>query len=646
MASLVATAQTGDAQLEDLRSKLDGLLRDADAYGKIREALDDAGAKENRGQGLQKDALLRRLMAAAERSPAPELLGGSDSTRGAPAGDVLALRIDVKGGAAFVAELAETDGVSRAVRAHLAFDRQRASTRLAAARVDPELRGCFFFEIARPAPKTPGAWRKLIQGRASSLRIAVTRERVGNALSHKRELVATASLDWRKALLDRGGARSIALKAAGPDGVDGEVATLDVALDVVAVGGALDLPFQPDDVEDAMRKARSEHAEAARAFYLYAKQWWDGFAKGAGRDLQQREVKLFARDEAGEMRCVCSYVHPLRANRVLDGPHQAARFVSLLPLEKAGSVAGGNADTWHTPLATCARGSGDVWDHATLLCSLLRGYGLDARVCVGSMSDGRGGAQPHVWVATFLRTSVDASGRARLRVTAWESATGRRCSLAPLDAQARERYLSVACVFGDDSFHANKQPSDAILRCSWDLEDANAWLALDPRRLAALENNAAKGAMADFGLAPPLRDPRAMELEMERDLKALIERHREASRGLSTHWDADLGYMLQPSLAAYEQERVTGHAVDHADFQDAVRRRVPRGHCFKGFPTCFPHAHAGRALAALERGDLSRDVLDTQGEQVTHALRVRVFPYAENVCAVWVMLAVHYKKAT
>ena len=38
--------------------------------------------------------------------------------------------------------------------------------------------------------------------------------------------------------------------------------------------------------------------------------------------------------------------------------------------------------------------------------------------------------------------------------------------------------------------------------------------------------------------------------------------------------------------------------------------------------------------------------VDTQGEQVTHALRVRVFPYAENVCAVWVMLAVHYKKAT
>ena len=143
MASLVATAQTGDAQLEDLRSKLDGLLRDADAYGKIREALDDAGAKENRGQGLQKDALLRRLMAAAERSRRRSCSAARTACAGAGgrrprAEDRRQGRRGLRG------ELAETDGVSRAVRAHLAFDRQRASTRAGAARVDPELRGCFF----------------------------------------------------------------------------------------------------------------------------------------------------------------------------------------------------------------------------------------------------------------------------------------------------------------------------------------------------------------------------------------------------------------------------------------------------------------------------------------------------------------------
>ena len=206
---------------------------------------------------------------------------------------------------------------------------------------------------------------------------------------------------------------------------------------------------------------------------------------------------------------------------MLDGPHQAARFVSLLPLEKAGSVAGGNADTWHTPLATCARGSGDVWDHATLLCSLLRGYGLDARVCVGSMSDGRGGAQPHVWVATFLRTSVDASGRARLRVTAWGERDGpaavssvfepTRSDGAARRARRASARLSVACVFGDDSFHANKQPSDAILRCSWDLEDANARARRPAATGGAGEHNAREGRHGGLRPGAPLRDPRAME---------------------------------------------------------------------------------------------------------------------------------------
>ena len=133
MASLVATAQTGDAQLEDLRSKLDGLLRDADAYGKIREALDDAGAKENRGQGLQKDALLRRLGGAERaRRRAARRLG---QARGAPAGDVLALKIDVRAARPSWPSWPRRTAC-RARCGRTAFDRQRASTRLAAARVD------------------------------------------------------------------------------------------------------------------------------------------------------------------------------------------------------------------------------------------------------------------------------------------------------------------------------------------------------------------------------------------------------------------------------------------------------------------------------------------------------------------------------
>merc|ERR1719352_1982403 len=103
--------------------------------------------------------------------------------------------------------------------------------------------------------------------------------------------------------------------------------------------------------------------------------------------------------------------------------------------------------------------------------------------------------------------------------------------------------------------------------------------------------------------------------------------------------------MLQPSLAAYEQERVTGHAAPRGL---PGRRAAPRaaGPLLQGLPDVLPACARGPRARGARAGDLSRDVLDTQGEQVTHALRVRVFPYAENVCAVWVMLAVHYKKAT
>ena len=56
---------------------------------------------------------------------------------------------------------------------------------------------------------------------------------------------------------------------------------------------------------------------------------------------------------------------------------------------------------------------GDCEDHATLLCSLLLGFGLDAYVCVGTKAKNT----PHVWVMTC---GTDGS------VTFWESLTANR----------------------------------------------------------------------------------------------------------------------------------------------------------------------------------------------------------------------------
>jgi centrosomal protein CEP76 len=49
-------------------------------------------------------------------------------------------------------------------------------------------------------------------------------------------------------------------------------------------------------------------------------------------------------------------------------------------------------------------------------------------------------------------------------------------------------------------------------------------------------------------------------------------------------------------LSSYELERVTGLSVGNEEFQEAVRRAVPNGHAFKGFPIQFVHKNARKAF--------------------------------------------------
>ena len=59
-------------------------------------------------------------------------------------------------------------------------------------------------------------------------------------------------------------------------------------------------------------------------------------------------VKIFASNEWGDHKAVCSFVTPLQAGRLLDTPRAAARFVSLLPYTREEAVGGGRVETWHT----------------------------------------------------------------------------------------------------------------------------------------------------------------------------------------------------------------------------------------------------------------------------------------------------------
>eukprot|EP00352_Strombidinopsis_acuminata_P009302 CAMPEP_0176377198 /NCGR_PEP_ID=MMETSP0126-20121128/28715_1 /TAXON_ID=141414 ORGANISM="Strombidinopsis acuminatum, Strain SPMC142" /NCGR_SAMPLE_ID=MMETSP0126 /ASSEMBLY_ACC=CAM_ASM_000229 /LENGTH=86 /DNA_ID=CAMNT_0017738929 /DNA_START=178 /DNA_END=438 /DNA_ORIENTATION=- len=79
------------------------------------------------------------------------------------------------------------------------------------------------------------------------------------------------------------------------------------------------------------------------------------------------------------------------ADRILESPLHAARFVSLIPFQRMEAAGAEKVEVWHSMQSFLSRGCGDSEDHAVLLCNLL----LDAYVCVGTNSEGS-----HAWVLT------------------------------------------------------------------------------------------------------------------------------------------------------------------------------------------------------------------------------------------------------
>ncbi|XP_031667786.1 centrosomal protein of 76 kDa isoform X3 [Oncorhynchus kisutch] len=351
---------------------------------------------------------------------------------------------------------------------------------------------------------------------------------------------------------------------------------------------------------------------------------------------------ITTQDENGVNRPVCSYVRVLRAGRLLESPRQAARFVSLLGLEKApvvGGGGGGKQEQWCSLLAFLCRNKGDCEDHATLLCSLLLGFGLDAYVCVGTKPK----SLAHTWVMTRGTDST---------ITFWESLTAHRYlhqaidpDAPPLAPQPRPSYpyRTIGCVFNHRSFLANCQPSDAVELCSFDFHNQSQWKAMSEEAVGSV---CSPGSTTSLPPLPPLcgpsLEPSAASNQLELELRYLVVEHRK-DLGLATVWDDHLSYVLSSALAAYELERCTGTSCGNEEFQDAVRRAVPDGHTFKGFPIHFLHHNARRAFATCLRSPFCDEIVCCRGDHVRLAVRVRVFAYPESACAVWVMFACKYR---
>ena len=319
--------------------------------------------------------------------------------------------------------------------------------------------------------------------------------------------------------------------------------------------------------------------------------------------------------ELGAQRPVTAYVAPMRAGRLLDGPLAAAHFVSLIEFERGVSGAGGalGADVWRTAHATLVTRR-DAEEHANLLCSC-SSAGLDAYVCLG----------------TGPRRCCRMARRARRRR---RHVLGAAAGCATADRRGRPSSRWRA--FNNKALYANLQRETSAAATSCALDDPTLWKALDAHLVKSLQ------PLPIAPLAPSrLPDRGALEERLEAEIISGIRSHR-AQLGAPVEIDPQLSYLLAPALGAYEAERVTGSAVGASEFQQAIKRYVPVGHTFKGFPHHFTSVHPPAVLDALLKAAPCSDILQCRGDHVKLAVRARVYPYPDDVCAVWVMLAVSY----
>ncbi|XP_062848310.1 centrosomal protein of 76 kDa [Trichomycterus rosablanca] len=549
------------------------------------------------------------------------------------------LYLQVLGGKAFLEHLQEPEPIPGQVCStftlHVHFRNQRFRTKPVPCACEPDLQEGFLLEVHRDGP-----------GDASRMADATTMLSICDPVHMvliktdtwgETTLISSYFLDWISVLSAPSGRTSVSVELLGvgseckvPAGV------LNLKLEMYP---PLTETLSPEVISTQQSLERQKTAEKERLFLVYAKQWWREFLD-IRPSHQSKLVKIFAQDENGVNRSVCSYVRVLRAGRLLETPRQAARFVSLLAQEKAPVLGGGTRhEQWCTTMAFLCRNKGDCEDHSTLLCSLLLGFGLDAYVCVGT----KGKNVPHTWVMTC---GTDGT------VTFWECLTAHRFLHQPIDPDApplapRPKssypYRTVGCVFNHRSFLANCQPSDSVELCVFDLADASRWKAMSEE---ALRSVCAPGSTTSLPPTPPLRPPSVNDSEasnqLELELRCLLAEHRK-DLGLATVWDDHLSYLLSSALAAYELERCTGVSCGNEEFQDAVRRAVPDGHTFKGFPIHFLHRNARRAFATSLRSPFCEEVVCCRGDHVRLAVRVRVFAYCESACAVWIMFACKYK---
>lgn len=233
------------------------------------------------------------------------------------------------------------------------------------------------------------------------------------------ELVAVHRLDWRRVLCSSLPMTHLPVQLVG--GMKAPVGTLDFRADVINYKRTARIAHAASAL---LHKQSLEQNARSHSFFKYAKQWWEEYRSETryvdrdGGDEQYsrllahvstrpRLIKLFAEDEEGRYRMVCRFLVPLRVPSAVRGPSEAARFVSLLPLETRTLVGGTRDEVWRTISTFLALKKGDALDHA-----VRSKLGLSVIVHLYADSSMRSCCSHRCsWAADWTRSSASALSR-------------------------------------------------------------------------------------------------------------------------------------------------------------------------------------------------------------------------------------------
>mmetsp|Transcript_42594 Transcript_42594/g.95844 ORF Transcript_42594/g.95844 Transcript_42594/m.95844 type:complete len:673 (-) Transcript_42594:1-2019(-) len=463
------------------------------------------------------------------------------------------------------------------------------------------------------------------------------------------EVMASHNLDWRQALSVEKVRHNVELRGIGKKS-QLTVGVLQVELGILPEVPSGLIPSQ--GVERQVEQEARQRSESTRLAFSAVDRWWE-YYRQVHRRFEKRVVKLLAQTENRVFLPVTSFLAPIRGGRHLRTPFHAARFVSLIAVEKVSYMRAKQEDAelslWHSFPVIFAKRTASVEEHALLLCSFLLGFCLDAYVCLGVSADGFS----HAWVIT--RDALPHGGH---QVTFWESLTGEHY---PMESeQVSKRYKIVHCAFNHNCFHALACIDERLDRIHFDFEDQTVWHPLSPEvsrlpflKLYESSTTGHPGAhvLSDGGADLPLRmlpahehrvEVHEVETSIESNMIQAVAAHRQAVLGADTVWDTSMGYVLGTALASFEFERTVGRGYGEDVFAQMLRSLCGNSETVQILPVQFNHLRCSAYLPHILQSPMGRSIVEAgqTGHRVALALRCQVVFYPEAVCGVWLVVAV------